>query len=206
MDLLEAIAANNPELLLDRSRQLMERGREPLTILQNLAGFYRDLLIAKTASNRSDLVACTPATWQQLCEAALHWDVDKILAGQEHLRAGETQVRNTTVPHLWLEVTLVGLLSAVSKTPTPISNSAAVVKPSSQAMSEAADVWMQSLKQLPLSTKALLQQHGKLVALEDETATVKISSEALKNKVPVERLEMALSNTVGASTRLQLIC
>lgn len=195
--MLEAVAANNPEVLLDCNRQLIERGREPTTILQDLVGFYRDLLIAKTAPNRFDLVACTPATWQQLCEAASSWNMDKILAGQEHLRAGEAQVRNTTVPHLWLEATLVGLLSTASQT--------TAAKPSSQPMSEAADVWTQTLKQLPLSTKALLQQHGKLITLEDGTATVKISSEALKSKVPIQRLEMALSKTVGTSTRLELI-
>lgn len=203
--MLEAVAAFNIEMLLDLSRQLMERGREPLSVMQDLTGLYRDLLIAKTAPNRFDLVACTPATWQQLCEATSRWDIDTILAGQEHLRAAESQVRNTTVPYLWLEVTLVGLLSAASKTAVTVSHVAGV-QPSSQPMSEAADVWMQTLKQLPLSTKALLQQHGKLVTLEGGTATVKISSEALKDRVPLQHLERALSKTVGASTRLELIC
>lgn len=41
--MLEAVISNNPEKLIDVSRQLIERGREPLTILQDLVGFYRDL-------------------------------------------------------------------------------------------------------------------------------------------------------------------
>ena len=33
-----------------------------------------------------------------------------LLLGQQHLRAAEVQVKNTTQPRLWLEVTLLGLL------------------------------------------------------------------------------------------------
>jgi DNA polymerase III subunit gamma/tau len=108
--LLEAIKSDNAEAILDCTRKILDRGREPLIILQNLAGFYRDLLIAKTASNRNDLVACTQQTWATLIEYAKHFTIGIILAGQQHLRAAEVQVKNTTHPRLWLEVTLLGLL------------------------------------------------------------------------------------------------
>jgi DNA polymerase-3 subunit gamma/tau len=115
MVLVQAIAANNAETVLDRARSLMERGREPLVVLQNLAGFYRDLLIAKTAPSRGDLVALTAQTWQQLCQEAKNWDANKILVSQKHLKDSEVQIKNTTQPRLWLEVTLLGLLpSAVT--------------------------------------------------------------------------------------------
>ncbi len=108
--LLEAIAADNPETLLDCSRNLMNRGREPLAILQNLAGFYLNLLIAKTAPNRSDLAALTSSTWQQLQSQASQWELNTLLQGQQHLKDSEAQLKNTTQPRLWLEVTLLGLL------------------------------------------------------------------------------------------------
>ncbi len=56
--LVNAIADNNAEAVLDSTRKILDRGREPLTILQNLAAFYRDLLIAQTAPKRQDLVTC----------------------------------------------------------------------------------------------------------------------------------------------------
>lgn len=112
MVLLEAIAANNPEALLEQIRRLLNRGREPLVVLQNLAGFYRDLLIAKTAPERQDLVAMTPATWDALCRFASSLELATILAGQQHLRTCEAQVKNTTQPRLWLEIALLGLLPA----------------------------------------------------------------------------------------------
>lgn len=108
--LAEAIATANPEIILDRTRHLLDRGREPLTVLQNLTGFYRDLLIAKTAPKRRDLVALTEATWDALCRFAQAVDLNTILAGQQHLRTCEIQIKNTTQPRLWLEVTLLGLI------------------------------------------------------------------------------------------------
>lgn len=120
LDLLQAIAQDNPETLLDSTRRLMDRGREPLIVLQNLASFYRDLLIAKTAPKRNDLVAMTAATWQQLCTLAQQLATTAILAGQQELRKAEVQIKNTTQPRLWLEVTLLGLLpSAIAAHTAP---------------------------------------------------------------------------------------
>ncbi|MEB3233076.1 MAG: DNA polymerase III subunit gamma/tau, partial [Leptolyngbyaceae bacterium] len=108
--LVKAIATDDGIAVLDNARHLMDRGREPLIVLQNLAGFYRDLLIAKTAGDRQDLVAITPPTWAELCAFAQTIDLSFILQGQKRLRESEVQVKNTTQPRLWLEITLMGLL------------------------------------------------------------------------------------------------
>ncbi|MBW4616505.1 MAG: DNA polymerase III subunit gamma/tau [Desmonostoc vinosum HA7617-LM4] len=126
LSLLYAIAQNNPSAVLDCTRTILDRGREPLTILQNLAACYRDLLIAKTAPQRQDLVTCTHQTWKALVEFAQNLDMSTILVGQQHLRTAEVQIKNTTQPHLWLEVTLLGLLPSATISPkitlTPPSN------------------------------------------------------------------------------------
>jgi len=120
MDLLQAIKNDNPTALIDMTRHLMDRGREPLIVLQSLASFYRDLLIASSAPKRSDLVALTSATWEKLCNFARDWNAELILAGQKHLQTHEVQIKNTTQPRLWLEVTLLGLLpSAIRTQPQP---------------------------------------------------------------------------------------
>jgi DNA polymerase-3 subunit gamma/tau len=116
MELLQAIKNDNPTALIDMTRHLMDRGREPLIVLQSLASFYRDLLIAKAAPKRSDLVALTSATWEKLCNFARDWDAELILAGQKHLQTHEVQIKNTTQPRLWLEVTLLGLLPSAIRT------------------------------------------------------------------------------------------
>jgi DNA polymerase-3 subunit gamma/tau len=74
------------------------------------------LLIASSAPKRSDLVALTSATWEKLCNFAREWDAKLILAGQKHLQTHEVQIKNTTQPRLWLEVTLLGLLPSAIRT------------------------------------------------------------------------------------------
>lgn len=129
MALLEAIAQDNPEAVLDTLRRLMDRGREPIIVLQNLASFYRDLLIAKTSPSRGDLVALTASTWEQLCEFARSLSLPVILAGQRHLKESEVQIKNTTQPRLWLEVTLMGLLPSAIQSPSSTENIVRVAKP-----------------------------------------------------------------------------
>ncbi len=120
MELLEAIANDNATALIDMTRHLMDRGREPLIVLQSLASFYRDLLIASSAPKRSDLVALTAGTWEKLVNFARNWNTELILASQKHLQTHEVQIKNTTQPRLWLEVTLLGLLpSAIRTQPQP---------------------------------------------------------------------------------------
>jgi DNA polymerase-3 subunit gamma/tau len=120
--LVQAIVSDDSTAVLDQARKLMDRGREPLIVLQNLAGFYRDLLIAKTAGDRQDLVAITPPTWADMQTLAQAIDTPVLLQGQQHLRATEVQVKNTTQPRLWLEVALLGLLpSTLASAPVSVS-------------------------------------------------------------------------------------
>jgi DNA polymerase III subunit gamma/tau len=114
LELVRAIAQNNAIGVLEVARQLMDRGREPLIVLQNLASFYRDLLIAKTAPDRNDLVSITPPTWVELCQFVEEFDLSWILMGQGQLRSSELQVKTSTQPRLWLEVTLMGLLPSAN--------------------------------------------------------------------------------------------
>ena len=133
MELLQAIKNDDATALIDMTRHLMDRGREPLIVLQSLASFYRDLLIAFSAPKRSDLVALTAGTWEKLCTFAPTWDAELILASQKHLQTHEVQIKNTTQPRLWLEVTLLGLLpSAIRTQPQPTAEPARNIAQSAQ--------------------------------------------------------------------------
>ncbi|HEY9752472.1 MAG TPA: DNA polymerase III subunit gamma/tau [Coleofasciculaceae cyanobacterium] len=184
MGLLQAIAADDAETLLDSTRRLLERGREPLIVLQNLASFYRDLLIAKTAPDRSDLVALTPPTWERLCDFAQQLNVAVILKGQQHLRSGEAQVKHTTQPRLWLEVTLMGLLPSaqishlVEQTPVPV---AAVKQPQSPLPSSPPPVAtaVAALPNPPAPAQPTVKVMSEEVMPEPEPALSSVSSDTL---------------------------
>ena len=85
LTLTKAIAQDDGAAVLDQARHLMDRGREPLIVLQTLAGFYRDLLIAKTAGDRQDLVTITPPTWVELREFVQTIEIGDLLKGGFHI-------------------------------------------------------------------------------------------------------------------------
>ncbi len=127
-DLLEictALHQGDLTAVIDRCRQLLERGKEPLTVLQNLTGFYRDLSIAKTAPQRPDLTSLTSETWQQAVALAEQLDLANILHGQQRLKEGEAQLKGSNQPHLWLEIALLSLLPMAQSHPSiPTPNAA----------------------------------------------------------------------------------
>lgn len=110
LKLIQALRSNDPEATIAQCRAMLDRGREPMIVLQNLATFYLNLLLAKTSPQNNALVAVTAPTWAQLCEESQYWQIPTILQSQQRLKESEVQLRNTTQPRLWLEVTLLGLL------------------------------------------------------------------------------------------------
>ncbi|MEN9201701.1 MAG: DNA polymerase III subunit gamma/tau [Thermostichus sp. DG_1_6_bins_120] len=110
LDLLDAVAAQDAPGVLTQVRQLLERGKEPLTLVQNLAAFYRDLLLIKTAPAQRELVILTDPTWEALRQRAPNYSVEMLLAAQSHLRQCEPQIRQSGQPRLWLEIALMDLL------------------------------------------------------------------------------------------------
>ncbi|MEH2449720.1 MAG: DNA polymerase III subunit gamma/tau [Nostoc sp.] len=180
LGLLNAIAQDKPEAVLDCIHYILDRGREPLTLLQNLAAFYRDLLIAKTAPNRHNLVACTQQTWTALVEFAQYFDMSVILVGQKHLREAEVQIKNTTQPRLWLEVTLLGLLP-----------SATIIQP--QAPSVA-----------PLNTLALSPNYPPAVAQNQPVSSVPLAEPKTNhNSASPNHLAVAQNQPVTSSPPIE---
>jgi len=210
--LVNAIADNNAEAVLDSTRKVLDRGREPLTILQNLAAFYRDLLIAKTAPKRQDLVTCTDQTWKAIVEFTQKLHITTILAGQQHLRTAEVQIKNTTQPRLWLEVTLLGLLpsantqraaTSIAPIATPTASpTIAPPPPTPDAINRVstppetppesndatlAETWQKVVTYLPISTGSLLRQMCHLIEFDGHVARIGIKSPAWYKRLQTEQ-------------------
>lgn len=110
LSLLNAISCDDSKELLVVIRQILQSGKDALTVLQNVAGIFRDLLIAKNSPTQQEMVALTVESWQQLSQIAVSWDVSTILQAQQHLKESEMQIKLSTVPQLWLEIAILGLL------------------------------------------------------------------------------------------------
>jgi DNA polymerase-3 subunit gamma/tau len=261
LTLVQRLLAEDSPAVLDQVRQLMDRGREPLIVLQNLAGFYRDLLIAKTAPDRPELVAVTPPTWADMQALVAKVETSRLLLGQQHLRSAEVQVKNTTQPRLWLEVTLLGLLSpspvgapavtpiaavtppatiapvsppspapAIAPSSPTVSPIAAAVTPPAAspapapAVSESAPlgpgpspqggdlgplepIWARVIAVLePLGTRALMQQQGSLLFLDQAVARIGINSPPLFKMAQgrVDNIATAFEKVLGRKVQVSL--
>ncbi|WP_081440571.1 DNA polymerase III subunit gamma/tau [Candidatus Atelocyanobacterium thalassae] len=110
LSLLQAIRSNNSKLIIEFCGQLINKGKEPLTILQNIANFHLNLLISKVSPQCPELTMISKDIWKELCIEAEFWKTDRILKNQQKLRNSEIQLKSTTQPYLWIEIILLDLL------------------------------------------------------------------------------------------------
>ena len=134
--LAQAMTSSEPVALLEATRNLLDRGRDPGAVLQGLAGVLRDLVLMAAAPNRPELTGVSPQFRDQLPDLAKSIGRSRLLQWQAQLRGAEQQLRQSVQPRLWLEVLLLGLLAepispAVATAPrTPQSKPVPAAPPS----------------------------------------------------------------------------
>ena len=188
LELIQAIKNHQPEEVIAKCRQLLDRGREPLIVLQNLTNFYLSLLIAKTAPDRNDLVALTPSLWTALKEEVKRWDKQEILRGQQLLKESEVQLKNTTQPRLWLEVALMGLLTPAIQTQPQVNTPAIQTQPQ-------------------VNTSAIQTQpqvNTSAIQTQPQVNTSAIQTQPQVNTVPVVQQTQQQVNTPAIQTQQQV--
>ena len=111
LNLAEALAEGEPLTLLEASRRLLDRGRDPGAVLQGLAGILRDLVLMAVAPDRPELTGVSPQFREQLPPLAKRLGRQRLLHWQAQLKGSEQQLRQSVQPRLWLEVLLLGLLA-----------------------------------------------------------------------------------------------
>ena len=111
LSLANSMAAAEPLAVIETCRQLLEKGREPLALLQGLASLLRDLLLAGVAPDRLELTSVSPQLRPELPPVARRIGKNRLLLWQAQLKGSEQQLRHSVQPRLWLEVLLLGLLA-----------------------------------------------------------------------------------------------
>ena len=129
LNLAEALAEGEPLTLLEASRRLLDRGRDPGAVLQGLAGILRDLVLMAVAPDRPELTGVSPQFREQLPALAKRLGRQRLLHWQAQLKGSEQQLRQSVQPRLWLEVLLLGLLADGERPVAKPSSAAPVSKP-----------------------------------------------------------------------------
>ncbi|WP_390129218.1 DNA polymerase III subunit gamma/tau [Synechococcus sp. HIMB2401] len=111
LELVGAMSSAEPVQLLEATRNLLDRGRDPGAVLQGLAGMLRDLVLMAAAPDRLELTSVSPEFREQLPALAKAIGRARLLQWQAQLRGTEQQLRQSVQPRLWLEVLLLGLLA-----------------------------------------------------------------------------------------------
>jgi len=206
LKLLQAVNQQNSIAILKQCRSLLDRGREPIVVLQNLASFYLNLLIAKTAPQHPEMVAVTETCWQQLCETAESWDVNSIFYGQQHLKEAESQLKHTTQPRLWLEVTLLGLLPQVLPTTETIVQTSYTACPPPK--SPQAKV-LSPAKSLDNGEQFNSDQHSAVVAQAPPISLSQPKTESINDqipaKIPIESTSIPIAPAETAKSEKSMI-
>ena len=100
--------------ILNICGSLIDKGKEPIAILQGLASILRDLVVSKVASGQTSLYNISQENSIALKDLSNSIELDKILEFQAKLKGSENHIRNSNQPKLWLEINLLGMLSTES--------------------------------------------------------------------------------------------
>ncbi|MFM1798426.1 MAG: hypothetical protein RLZZ117_704 [Cyanobacteriota bacterium] len=234
LTLAQAMASADPLHVVETSRKLLERGRDPSAVLQGLVGLLRDVLLASVAPERLELTGVSPSLRSRLPPVGQSIGRDRLLRWHAALKGSEQQLRHSMQPRLWLEVILIGLLAETTE-PIPTGTSAPVrsamatpAPPASPAMvsvvasepvsqkvpetrgsggEEALDqLWQRILAGLQLpSTRMLLTQQARLKRLDERRAVVGVTANWI-GMVQSRKalLEKAMEAALGSPRQIDL--
>jgi len=111
IELAKSLTNKDPNTILNICNNLINKGKEPIAILQGIASILRDLIVKKVTSNQTDLCNISKENSVVLDKLANSINLDQILNLQAKLKGSESYIRNSNQPKLWLEIHLLGMLS-----------------------------------------------------------------------------------------------
>jgi len=109
--LAESLINKEPNSILNICNRLINKGKEPIAILQGIASVLRDLVITKVTNQHTDLCDISQENREALNDLGKSINLDQILNLQSKLKGSENYIRNSNQPKLWLEIHLLGMLS-----------------------------------------------------------------------------------------------
>ena len=109
--LAKSLITKDPNSILNVCNSLINKGKEPIAILQGIASILRDLVITKVTDKPSNLCNISQENSENLNDLATSIHLDQILNLQAKLKGSESNIRNSNQPNLWLEIHLLGMLS-----------------------------------------------------------------------------------------------
>ena len=211
LGLVSAMSSAEPVQLLEATRNLLDRGRDPGAVLQGLAGILRDLVLMAAAPDRPELTGVSPQFRDQLPDLAKAIGRTRLLRWQADLRGSEQQLRQSVQPRLWLEVLLLGLLaepltaSAPVTAPGAAASRSTTVRPTETTPEPAAKPTPNDSPEPPISAgpTATPEQVSAPAPAPELPQVTKVASETVSTNLP-ELWQQILGSLELPSTRMLL--
>ncbi len=109
--LAKSLITKDPSSILNVCNSLINKGKEPIAILQGIASILRDLVVTKVTNKPTNLCNISQEHSESLNDLATSSNLDQILNLQAKLKGSESNIRNSNQPNLWLEIHLLGMLT-----------------------------------------------------------------------------------------------
>ena len=111
LQVAKSLTNKDPKSILIICNRLINKGKEPIAILQGIASILRDLVVVKVLNESINLCNISQENSENLKEIANSIDLNEVLRIQSNLKGSENFIRNSTQPKLWLEIHLLGMLA-----------------------------------------------------------------------------------------------
>ena len=111
LQVAKSLTNKDPKSILIICNRLINKGKEPIAILQGIASILRDLVVVKVLNESINLCNISQENSESLKEIANSIDLNAVLSIQSKLKGSENFIRNSTQPKLWLEIHLLGMLA-----------------------------------------------------------------------------------------------
>ncbi len=109
--LAKSLINKDPNSILNICDRLINKGKEPIAILQGLASILRDLVVTQVTNEPNHLCNISQENIKSLKDLAKSINLDQTLNLQAKLKGSENYIRTSNQPNLWLEIHLLGMLS-----------------------------------------------------------------------------------------------
>ena len=103
----DAIQRGDVRTVLLWLQHLLDSGRDPAQVAQDLGEHFRTLLWARTMGHTTPMPGWTESAWADLCRQAEPWPLGRLAEAMRVLVAVENDIRRAAQPRLMLETAIV---------------------------------------------------------------------------------------------------
>lgn len=106
--LTESLEARDPAAAIEKTAELLDQGKDPLRLIEQLIYYYRDLLLYQTSPDLEDILS-RPRTDQAFRDQAEKTPVERLYQVIHQLNDAFLEMKRTSHPRIFLEMVMVKL-------------------------------------------------------------------------------------------------